>query len=226
MFNHYSINDSNNTFYYLELKAGNKPIVSKAYSKVAFLINDKNEVTEMRDLRDREINELDFDRYLKQNGVTRSILKYIEYSEKELDDIKRIFEEESKQYEKKIIKDPVKAANWARYVIKGRWPEAEPYILKDPYAAVDYAGYVIKGRWPEAEPMILTHPYAATDYARYVIKGRWPEAEPYILTDLTFAVYYAQSVIKGRWPEAEPNILKDPYTARRYIEWLSSVNQR
>ena len=42
----------------------------------------------------------------------------------------------------------------ARDVIKGRWPEAEPFIMKDPTYAYYYAKDVIKDRWPEAEPAI------------------------------------------------------------------------
>jgi hypothetical protein len=42
---------------------------------------------------------------------------------------------------------------YARDVIKGRWPEAEPVIRSDPEWAYRYALNVIKGRWPEAEPV-------------------------------------------------------------------------
>lgn len=43
-----------------------------------------------------------------------------------------------------------------------------------------YARYIIKGRWPEAEPNIMKNPKGAYAYARYVIGRRWKEAEPYI----------------------------------------------
>ena len=31
-----------------------------------------------------------------------------------------------------IMKSPLRAYWYARYVLKRRWPEAEPYIMKDP----------------------------------------------------------------------------------------------
>ncbi len=116
----------------------------------------------------------------------------------------------SKKHEQEIMKDPQYTCNYARDVIGGRWPEAEPYIMKDPEAALIYAIYVIKGRWLQAEPYIMKDPGYAHIYARDVIKGRWPEAEPYIMKDPEWACYYVKDVIKGRWPEAEPYIMKNP----------------
>ena len=54
--------------------------------------------------------------------------------------------------------------HYAAYVIKGRWPEAEPYIKKDPLWAFNYASRVIKGRWPEAEPYIKKNSFLASRY--------------------------------------------------------------
>ena len=48
---------------------------------------------------------------------------------------------------------------YARDVIKGRWPEAEPYIMKDAMISFYYAKRVIKGRWPEAEYIIGDSPW-------------------------------------------------------------------
>ena len=62
----------------------------------------------------------------------------------------------------------------------------------DPYFAYRYARYVIGGRWPEAEAAIATKPEWAYHYARYVIEGRWPEGEPAIATD----PYWAERYIK------------------------------
>ena len=67
------------------------------------------------------------------------------------------------------MKDLYFASNYARDVIQGRWPEAEPYIKKDPHYACYYAQYIIKGRWPEAEPFIKTNPKYASNYAKEVI---------------------------------------------------------
>jgi hypothetical protein len=76
--------------------------------------------------------------------------------------------------------NPLLGYDVARYRIKTRWPEAEPYIMKYAWNAVDYANDVIGGRWPEAEQYILQDPGAARYYAVVVLKHRWPEAEPYI----------------------------------------------
>jgi len=104
---------------------------------------------------------------------------------------------------------------YAKLVIRGRWPEAEPYIMKS-NDAVRYAAFIIQGRWPEAEPYIMKSD-SAVWYASDVIKGRWPEAEPYIMKSDS-AVWYAENVIEGRWPEAEAYILdqQDSVLAKKY----------
>ena len=79
-----------------------------------------------------------------------------------------------------------------------------------------YVRHIIKGRWPEAEPYIKKDPEWAEYYAIDIIRGRWPEAEPYIMRDPHWTYRYAIYVIRGRWPEAEPHIKKDPEWARRY----------
>ena len=83
-------------------------------------------------------------------------------------------------------------------------------------ALYNYARHIIKDRWPEAEPYIMEDPEWAYCYVRYVIRGRWIEAEPYIKKDPGRAYFYARDVIEGRWPEAEPHIKKDPEWARVY----------
>ena len=129
-----------------------------------------------------------------------------------------------------IMQNPGKAYHYAKDVIKGRWPEAEPYIIQGAKSMsdsigisilVDYARDVIGGRWPEAEPVIRKNPEYAYQYARKVIGGRWPEAEPYIRQDPVWALFYARDVIKGRWPEAEPVIMKSP---RRWAEYAKLFN--
>jgi hypothetical protein len=103
--------------------------------------------------------------------------------------------------------------------IKGRWPGDDcEAIIKSPKYAYLYARYVINGRWPEAEKTISKDPEHASEYARYVINGRWPEAEETIIKDPKGAYLYARFVIKGRWPEAEETIIKDPKSAYSYIE--------
>jgi hypothetical protein len=55
--------------------------------------------------------------------------------------------------------------------------------LTNPYWANDYARHVLKGRFPEGEAAIATDPYVAYVYARDVLKGRFPEGEAAIATD-------------------------------------------
>lgn len=114
------------------------------------------------------------------------------------------------------------AAYWAywyaRFVIKGRWPEAEDTIAKDAEWACQYASDVIKGRWPEAEATIAKNAYWAYRYARYAIKGRCPEVEDTIAKNANWAYRYVRHVIKGRWPEVEDTIAKDAHWAYWYAD--------
>jgi len=115
-----------------------------------------------------------------------------------------------------IMQDPNYSYRYAKYVIKGRWPEAEPVILTDPHCSISYAKYVIKGRWPEAEPVIMTDAQWSCWYAMDVVKGRWPEGERAIMQDPNYSYRYARDVIKGRWPEAEPVIMKNGHYSYLY----------
>ena len=115
-----------------------------------------------------------------------------------------------------IMRRPERAYEYARDVIKGRWLEAEPVIMKSPIWAFYYAKDVIKGRWPEAEPYIMKNPEWAYWYARKIIRRRWAKAEPRIMKNPEWAYSYARDVFKGRWPEAEPVIMRDPREAMRY----------
>jgi hypothetical protein len=84
---------------------------------------------------------------------------------------------------------------WEEYLFRHihcRSPNLEQYIMHIPMAAYLYARYVIKGRWPEGEPAIATHPQAAYQYARDIIRGRWPEGEAAIDKDPIAAGCYSQ----------------------------------
>jgi len=72
---------------------------------------------------------------------------------------------------------------------------------------VDYAKDIIKGRWPEVEHIIARNPQASFYYARYVLKDRFLEAEMNIIKDICWITPYASAIIKDRWPEAEPTLL-------------------
>jgi len=97
----------------------------------------------------------------------------------------------------KHLREAVQYADW---VIRGRWPEAEPMILADPEAAARYADKVVRQAWQEAEPVIIQSAKAATLYASRVLRSRWLEAEPIIATSES-AKYYARDVLAGRWDE-------------------------
>jgi hypothetical protein len=87
---------------------------------------------------------------------------------------------------------------YAKYIVKGRWPEAEKYIVKNLEWTYYYAMSVIKGRWPEAEKYIIKDPLWACFYARDVIKGRWPEAEKIIKSNEDYWNRYREFLEKGR----------------------------
>lgn len=129
---------------------------------------------------------------------------------------------------------PEQAYEYARHILRARWPEAEPIIKKDPKSACYYTFHLVKRqinekhvvttRWPEAEPYIMKNPVWAMLYVKNVIKvtnkanPRWPEAEPYIKTEPQSAVEYATTILRQRWPEAEPSIIKYPILAVEYAK--------
>jgi len=81
-----------------------------------------------------------------------------------------------------------------------RWVEAEDIIFKDADYCVSYAETIIKGRWPEAEPYILKCMRAATQYA-YYFKFAWPAYEKKIKKRPKRINEYAKNVIHGRLPD-------------------------
>jgi len=121
-------------------------------------------------------------------------------------------------------RDALECYTTARFVIKKRWPKAEPKILTHPYASYLYANYVLDRPWKQAEPIISTDAKSSLFYAQYVLKRRWPEGEMAIKQDPEYAYYYAEDVIKpfdkdnprydnGRWedPKTELLILNAPW---------------
>jgi hypothetical protein len=157
------------------------------------------ETPEFMDDKNRPLSPEKLEYFRKKNPITRKL-----FSKKEAE----------------ILQDPNPqvVSKYARDIIQGRWPEAEPVIAQDRQAAYHYAEQVIKGRWPEAESVIAQDPWIASNYAQNIIKGRWPEAEPVILQDPQATIYYVWGVIGGRWPEAEPVILQDPQAAMKYAQ--------
>jgi len=84
-------------------------------------------------------------------------------------------------------------SEYIRDVIKGRWPEVEPYIAKCVEYSVDYALLFKHGPWRTAEYYLLRElqdnsGYAyefskLVEYSIKVLEARWLNIEPYILSD-------------------------------------------
>ena len=65
--------------------------------------------------------------------------------------------------------------------------------LTDPSQAYYYAKYAIKGRFPEGEAAIATYPFYAYYYTMDIIKGRFPEGEEAIAKDTKYAKKYLEA---------------------------------
>lgn len=78
---------------------------------------------------------------------------------------------------------PYRQDKMTRLFSRDNYKPIEHIIKKQHHASYYYARYIINGRWSEAESCIMQKPVYALDYARFIIKGRWIEAEPYIMKD-------------------------------------------
>ena len=79
-------------------------------------------------------------------------------------------------------------------------------IARSPEYAYRYAKYVIKGRFPEGEKAIASNTTYAYHYAKDVINGRFPEGEKAIAKSAFYSYYYAIITIRGRFPAGEKAI--------------------
>lgn len=91
---------------------------------------------------------------------------------------------------------------------------------RDSASAYQYAKDIIKKRFPEAEEFIKTDAQYAYLYAKDVIKGPWPEAEKYIKQDAGYAYRYARDITKNRWIEAEEYIKKSFVFWKPYLSLM------
>lgn len=76
-------------------------------------------------------------------------------------------------------------------LVRGPWPEAEPFILRDALYSLIYACDIIKRRWPEMEDMVI-HSFRSSTVS--------------LLHDLNIVDYmvkYSIVYLKHRWPEFE-----------------------
>ena len=146
-----------------------------------------------------------------------------------------------------IIRDcPSMVTNYAQYIIKGRWLEAEPFIREYQNYWSDYArafnikeAVTVHGRadrddprnvlnmmanlrelTPEEEAVVATSPKHAFNYAKYQIKKPFPAGEAAIATDQYFARTYAYEVLKRPFPLGEPAIATDPWGAAWYAHYV------
>ena len=109
------------------------------------------------------------------------------------------------------IAGPISLVDYATFLLKDRWPEAEHKILSCTNSALQYFNKFIPGKWPELEKAIL-----ASEDGEFCVayatktRERWPEAEKYIINDSRMIISYAQDVLSRRWPEAEI-VLLDRY---------------
>jgi hypothetical protein len=94
-----------------------------------------------------------------------------------------------------------------------RWFEGERILIKHPAYAFQYAQYVLKDRWPEAEEHLANYDdsemtYGSLNsivlYAEMYRRGEeWPEAERILINYPEYALRYARLARRSRWPEAE-----------------------
>jgi hypothetical protein len=139
--------------------------------------------------------------------------------------------------EKAISRHPEMAYQYAKNIIRGRWPEGEAAIKRDPFKAYYYAKDTLKDRWPEAEKYIIRNDTAAGLYTFNVIHGPWPEAEEAIAKDSVYAILYAEKILKGRFFAGEKTIAnssqrdrylrsfpeaRDDWAMNGWIDWLDT----
>lgn len=120
-----------------------------------------------------------------------------------------------------LSQDSFWSLEYAKKVLKGRFPEGEAAIGKDPALAFAYAKDVIKGRFPEGENAILKECDrwgTRRFFKKYVIDVagvRNEEFEAEIKKEVLkghevgLAIEYAKKCIGGRWEEIERHVLKE-----------------
>jgi hypothetical protein len=123
----------------------------------------------------------------------------------------------------KIQGNPAKAFSLIKDILDGeRIPEIEAIIKESSIWAHEYARDVIKGRWPEAEAKIFSDPASGRNYIYKAPKGPCPEIEDSIKDLGWLALHYAMVALKGRFPKAEPAILSN--NRSEYLAFLRRKN--
>ena len=101
-----------------------------------------------------------------------------------------------------IAGDAVMAFQYARNVVRGRFPAGEPAIMRSAMA-VGYAVEFIGGRWEEAEGFICRNADQVYSYSKSLVGGRWLEGEAAVLGDFNVSMRYLRDIVGGRWEELE-----------------------
>ena len=140
-----------------------------------------------------------------------------------------------KGLEEIIAQDPHNSYFYAKYVVKGRFPQGEPMIMSNLDAKANYIRFLNKIGYEDLEestsnqqrnPYKNLSPenayYKAVDL--FVINEPIPkELEKIIATDPNYAYFYAKDIIKSRFPQGEEAILNGSYKDN-YINFLKSIN--
>jgi len=121
-----------------------------------------------------------------------------------------------------ILKSPEWSFNYARFVLKRPWKEAEAIIATSPEFSVRYAQHVVSGRFQAGEPAIAKSGLWSLYYATDVLHGAFTPGEKKVASKPALACWYAQMVKKGPWPLGEKAIRKEPYWI---IEYASRVTR-
>lgn len=134
----------------------------------------------------------------------------------------------------KYKNDPQRALLYAKRSNR-RIPELEPIIMTDIYCVSQYAAFVIKGRWKEAEDYICSDQFLMSNstnfqnisqvykYTMRFIGDRWPNSEHLYHYYPEYAAFYSFNIIKERWIEMEPLILNDINACDLYLRKYPEV---
>jgi hypothetical protein len=167
-------------------------------------------------------------------------IKYLSY--------KKIYKLAMKQYDvdpNVAMLNPDLSLQYAKHIIKGRWPPGEPIIMTDPKTMSLYAELVIKGPWPEAVNLMMTDTCSIYHYYDYIGFDKMPEdafdlictSPEYslmymkkvggndrmiklMLTSPQYACKYAVELLIDKWPEAESIIMQDIEYLAYYVREL------
>ena len=84
---------------------------------------------------------------------------------------------------------------------KSVWKVLQAQALQSPRAAYWWAKYIIKGPWPEGEPAIARDANRSTYYASNVLHGRFEAGEDAIANSSEWFMEYWLNNLAQQWPE-------------------------